>query len=94
MVSSGSSVLSVADGEVSILTFIPGFGNIVILSHGDGYRTVYAHLSEIGVSESQKVKAGEVIARSGDSVDGSILHFEIWKDRELQNPELWLAKQR
>ncbi len=94
MVSSGSSVLSVADGEVSILTFIPGFGNIAILSHGDGYRTVYAHLSEIGVSESQKVKAGEVIARSGDSVDGSILHFEIWKDREKQNPELWLAKQR
>ncbi len=91
-VQSGSNVLAVADGEVSILTFIPGFGNIAILNHYNGYRTIYAHLSEISVVEGQKVKAGETIARSGDSVEGSILHFEIWLDRENQNPELWLAK--
>jgi len=93
-VKSGTGVQSVADGEVSILTFIPGFGNILILSHGDGYRTVYAHLSEINVVESQKVKAGDVIAKSGDSVEGSILHFEVWKGTVHQDPELWLAKQR
>jgi septal ring factor EnvC (AmiA/AmiB activator) len=95
-VRTGTGVLSVADGEVSILTFIPGFGNIVILSHGDGYRTVYAHLSEINVVESQKVKAGDVIAKSGDSVElkGSILHFEVWKGTVKQDPEHWLAKQR
>jgi septal ring factor EnvC (AmiA/AmiB activator) len=93
-VKSGTGVQTVADGEVSILTFIPGFGNILILSHGDGYRTVYAHLSEINVVESQKVKAGDVIARSGDSVEGSILHFEVWKGTVKQDPELWLAKQR
>ena len=93
-VNSGTGVLAVADGEVSILTFIPGFGNILILSHGDGYRTVYAHLSEINVVESQKVKAGDVIAKSGDSVEGSILHFEVWKGIVKQNPELWIAKQR
>ncbi len=93
-VKSGTGVQTVADGEVSILTFIPGFGNIVILSHGDGYRTVYAHLSEINIVESQKVKAGDLIAKSGDSVEGSILHFEVWKGIVKQNPELWLAKQR
>lgn len=93
-VKSGTGVQTVADGEVSILTFIPGFGNIVILSHGDGYRTVYAHLSEINVVESQKVKAGDLIAKSGDSVEGSILHFEVWKGTVHQDPELWLAKQR
>jgi len=93
-VKSGTGVQTVADGEVSILTFIPGFGNILILSHGDGYRTVYAHLSEINVVESQKVKAGDMIARSGDSVEGSILHFEVWKGTVKQDPELWLAKQR
>lgn len=93
-VNPGSDVLSVADGEVSIMTFIPGFGNIVILSHGDGYRTVYGHLSEINVSESQRVRAGDVIAKSGDSAGESTLHFEIWKDRDKQNPEYWLAKQR
>ena len=93
-VASGSNVLAVADGEVSILTFIPGFGNTLILNNYDGYRTIYAHLSEITVVESQKVKAGEKIAKSGDSVDKPILHFEIWFGKEKQNPELWLAKLR
>jgi murein hydrolase activator len=93
-VAAGSNVLAVADGEVSILTFIPGFGNTLILNHYDGYRSIYAHLSEISVVESQKVKAGEKIAQSGDSVEGPILHFEIWLGKEKQNPELWLAKQR
>ena len=90
----GSNVLAVADGEVSILTFIPGFGNTLILNNYDGYRTIYAHLSEITVVESQKVKAGEKIAQIGDSVEGSILHFEIWWGKENQNPELWLARLR
>jgi murein hydrolase activator len=90
----GSDVKAVADGRVSIVTFIAGLGNIVILTHSDGYRTIYADLSEINVSENQKVSAGETIAKSGVSVDGKILHFEIWKDREKQDPELWLAKQR
>ena len=93
-VAAGSNVLAVADGEVSILTFIPGFGNTLILNHYDGYRSIYAHLSEITVVESQKVKAGEKIAQSGDSVGDPILHFEIWWGKEKQNPELWLAKQR
>jgi septal ring factor EnvC (AmiA/AmiB activator) len=77
-VATGSNVLAVADGEVSILTFIPGYGNTLILNNYDGYRTIYAHLAEITVVESQKVKAGEKIAQSGDSVEGPILHFEIW----------------
>ena len=88
----GTDVVAVAEGEVSVLSFIPGYGNIMIVNHYDGYRTVYAHLSEINVVESQKVRAGEVIGRSGDSIAGSILHFEIWKEREKMNPELWLAK--
>ncbi|MBM4162205.1 MAG: hypothetical protein FJ217_14040 [Ignavibacteria bacterium] len=90
----GSDVVAVADGEVSILTFIPGFGNVVILNHYSGFRTLYAHLSEFSVVEAQKVKAGETIGKSGESVQGQILHFEIWKEREKQNPELWLARLR
>jgi septal ring factor EnvC (AmiA/AmiB activator) len=90
----GADVTAVADGEVSVLSFIPGFGNVLILNHYGGYRTVYAHLAEILVAEAQKVKSGEVIAKSGESIAGSIVHFEIWKEREKQNPELWLARQR
>jgi len=88
---SGSDVYAVADGEVAVLSFIPGFGNVLILNHSNGFRTVYAHLSDVTVSESQHVIEGAVIAKSGDTVAGAILHFEIWKDREKQNPEWWLA---
>ncbi len=88
----GSDVLAVADGEVAVLSFIPGFGNVLILNHYNGYRTVYAHLSDVSVTESQRITEGTVIAKSGDTVAGAILHFEIWKEREKQNPEWWLAK--
>jgi septal ring factor EnvC (AmiA/AmiB activator) len=87
----GSDVFAVADGEVAVLSFIPGFGNVLILNHYNGYRTVYAHLSDIIVTESQHITEGTVIAKSGDTVAGAILHFEIWKEREKQNPEWWLA---
>lgn len=90
----GTNVVAVADGEVSVLSFIPGFGNVLILNHYNGYRTVYAHLSDIAVTEAERVREGQVIAKSGDSPVGSVLHFEIWKDREKQDPELWLVKQR
>jgi murein hydrolase activator len=90
----GSDVFAVADGEVAVLSFIPGFGNVLILNHYNGYRTVYAHLSDVSVTESQHIKEGTVIAKSGDTVAGAILHFEIWKEREKQNPEWWLAKRQ
>ena len=91
---SGSDVYAVADGEVAVLSFIPGFGNVLILNHNNGFRTVYAHLSDVMVSESQHVSEGTIIAKSGDTVAGAILHFEIWKEREKQNPEWWLVNRR
>lgn len=89
---SGSAVYAVADGEVSVLSFIPGFGNVLIINHFDGYRTVYAHLSDVLVSEDQRVAEGMEIARSGETVSGSVLHFEIWYEKDKQNPETWLTK--
>jgi septal ring factor EnvC (AmiA/AmiB activator) len=90
----GSNVFAVADGEVAALSFIPGFGNILIINHYLGFHTVYAHLADINVSKSDKVTEGEVIAHSGESVDGSVLHFEIWKERDKLNPQSWLAKRK
>lgn len=90
----GSNVFAVADGEVAALSFIPGFGNILIINNYSGYHTVYAHLSDINVSKSDKVNEGDVIAHSGESVDGSVLHFEIWKERDKLNPESWLARRK
>jgi septal ring factor EnvC (AmiA/AmiB activator) len=91
-VKAGSSVTTVADGEVTTIWWLPGYGNLVIVDHYSGFRTVYAHLSEITVSEGQKVKEGEQIGASGEALEGARLHFELWKDREKQNPELWLSR--
>jgi len=88
----GSRVLAVADAEVSLVTFIAGFGNIVILNHNNGFRTVYGNLSDVLVEENQPLKEGEIVGRSGDSIAGDILHFEIWREREKLNPELWLTR--
>lgn len=85
-------VKAVGDGVISAIDWIPGYGSVIIVTHKGDYRTVYSHLSEIYVNEGDKVQPGSVIARVGDSIEGKVLHFEIWNSRENQNPELWLAK--
>lgn len=90
----GSNVFAVADGEVAVISFIPGFGNVVILSHPEGYRTVYAQLADVLVSEGQTVTEGTVIGKSGDTVDRPLVHFELWREREKLDPERWLVIQR
>ena len=86
------SVKAVAEGVVSVLDYIPGYGSVIIITHKDDYRTVYSHLSEIYVNEGDKVKTGSLIAKVGESLEGYILHFEIWNSRNNQNPELWFAR--
>ncbi len=91
-VSGNLSVKSVGDGIVSAIEWLPGYGSVIIITHRDNYRTVFGHLSEIFVKEGDKVSAGSVIGNIGESLEGYILHFEIWNQRNFQNPELWLAK--
>jgi len=93
-IKTGSVVKSVADGEVAMIHWLPSYGNLVILRHAGGFHTVYAHLSDISVTDGQKLSKGTIIGKSGDSVTGSILHFEVWKEREKQNPESWLSRRR
>lgn len=90
-VPTGTKVEAVAEGVVSKISWLPSFGNLIILDHSRGYRTVYAHLSEISVVEGQRVEEGAVLGSSGESLSGQLLHFEIWRDRVKQDPELWLA---
>ena len=86
------NVRCVADGVVSAIDWLPGYGSVIIISHQGEYRTVYSHLSEIFVEEGDEVKTGKVIAKIGESVEGKVLHFEIWSSRENINPENWLAQ--
>jgi len=87
-----NNVRCVAEGVVSAIDWLPGYGSVIIVSHSEDYRTVYGHLEEIFVQEGDNVKAGTVLAIIGESVDGKVLHFEIWKARLNRNPELWLVK--
>ncbi len=89
----GAPVRVVDDGQVQTITWQRGRGNIVIISHDDGYYTVYTHLAEIEVNLQQEVKQGQVIGTVGDSgsINGPILHFQIWKNTSNLNPEDWLT---
>jgi septal ring factor EnvC (AmiA/AmiB activator) len=86
----GKNVVSVLDGVVSTITFIRGYGNIIIVDHGGSYSTVYAHVDEIVVRENEYVQAGKNIAQiSGSGV--SYLHFEVWGNQKKLNPQVWLT---
>ena len=89
---SDADVRAVADGVVSAIDWLPGYGSVVIITHKGDYRTVYSHLSDIVVKEGDRVKFGSLIGRVGESLEGNILHFEIWNSRNKQNPETWLAR--
>jgi septal ring factor EnvC (AmiA/AmiB activator) len=91
-VPTGTEVRAVAAGDVATISWLPSYGNLLILNHNNGFRTVYTHLSEITVTQGQKVSEGEVVGKSGESLAGALLHFELWKEREKQDPELWLSK--
>jgi septal ring factor EnvC (AmiA/AmiB activator) len=86
------SVKCVAEGVISAVEWLPGYGTVLIISHKGNYRTVYGHLSEVFVKEGDKIKTGGVIAKIGESVEGNILHFEVWSGRQNVNPEIWLRK--
>ncbi|HEY3812919.1 MAG TPA: LysM peptidoglycan-binding domain-containing protein [Caulobacteraceae bacterium] len=76
----GASVRSAADGQVVYAgDSVPGFGNMVLVKHADGWITAYGHLSRIGVKISQRVAQGEEIGQVGQSggVDHPQLHFEV-----------------
>jgi septal ring factor EnvC (AmiA/AmiB activator) len=91
-VPTGTDVHAIAAGEVATISWLPSYGNLLILNHNNGFRTVYAHLSEITVTQGEKISEREVIGKSGESLTGPLLHFELWKEREKQDPQVWLSK--
>ena len=90
-VGASQNVLSVAEGIVSAIDWIPGYGSIVIVTHRDDFRTVYGHVTGIAVKEGDRIKAGSTIGKVSESLEGNIVHFEIWNERNYQNPEAWLS---
>lgn len=90
----GTEIRATADGMVVFSGWSPGNGNLVVIEHGMGYRTLFAHNSQNLVSEGQKVKRGDKIALVGSTgnATGPHLHYEIWLNGKPQNPSKYLLE--
>ena len=91
----GSDVRSAAGGIVVNAGWEEGYGNRVIVDHGRGLETVYAHLGSITVTEQEAVTSATVLGSVGctGTCDGVHLHFEVRLHGEKSDPELWLPAQ-
>ncbi len=84
----GTPVCATADGVVRMASWQGGYGRLVIVEHGHGYRTYYAHNSELLVKPGDVVKRGQTVAYMGTSgrSTGYHCHYEVWKDGRAVNP--------
>jgi len=85
----GTDIFSTGDGKViQVINARSGYGKHVVIDHGFGYRTLYAHMSAIDVKRGQKVKRGDVIGKIGNTgtSSGPHLHYEVIKDGKKINP--------
>ncbi|MFN2363184.1 MAG: peptidoglycan DD-metalloendopeptidase family protein [Halarsenatibacteraceae bacterium] len=84
----GTKVQAAESGTVSFVGWMGGYGRVVIIDHGNGYETLYAHNSQLLVSDGQRVNRGSSIARIGTSgvATGPHVHFEIHSNGNHQNP--------
>ena len=85
----GTSILAANDGVVIVSGYNSGgYGNYVVINHGGGYTTLYAHCSSLLVSVGQKVSRGQVIARCGSTgmSTGPHIHFEVQVNGTTTNP--------
>lgn len=91
---SGSKATAVYDGTVSQCFSVPGNNNAVIVRHGN-YLTVYANLTDIYVKSGSKVSRGAPIGKiyeDSDDKNKATLFFQVWKEKNLLNPQQWLKK--
>lgn len=88
----GEEVLAFADGTVGFAGEYGGYGNCIILDHGDGWTTLYAHCSALLSQAGEHVAAGEKIALVGATGDvtGPHLHLELRHDGVYYNPEYYI----
>ncbi|MBS3959817.1 MAG: M23 family metallopeptidase [Xanthomonadaceae bacterium] len=92
----GDPVRAAAAGIVSFSGWKPGYGHTVVVDHGDGYQTLYAHNQKNLVAEGELVRAGQQIAKVGSSgrSTGSHLHFEVHVNGRPVNPMAYLERLR
>jgi len=88
----GTPIHAAGPGVVSFTGVRSGYGNVVEIDHGGGFKTRYAHLQAISVATGQRVAVGERIGGMGSTgrSTGSHLHYEVWVNGRAQNPDRFL----
>jgi septal ring factor EnvC (AmiA/AmiB activator) len=88
----GTPIRAVFSGRTIFASWFKGYGNLLIIDHGDSYYSVYAHAQELFKKKGDPVKAGEVIATVGDtgSLDGAKLYFELRRHGKPLDPMQWI----
>ncbi len=89
----GKPIVAADSGKVVTATYHYSYGNYVMIDHGGGYSTLYAHASSLAVSAGQTVTKGQVIAYVGSTGNstGPHLHFEVRVNGNRQNPFNWFS---
>ena len=84
----GTPIYATGDGTVTKVGLGSGYGKMVIIEHGFGYKTYYAHMSKYNTKVGRKVKRGEIIGYVGNTglSSGPHLHYEVWKNGKVVNP--------
>jgi murein hydrolase activator len=90
----GRDVLAVHAGHVIYTGWFKGYGNLIIVDHGNEYFTLYAHIADIEAKEGEDVRQGQRIGTVGDtgSLAGPRLYFEVRYQGKPQDPEQWLRQ--
>jgi murein hydrolase activator len=94
--SPGSEFHVIEAGHVLYADRFKGYGNLLIVDHGDSYYSLYAYASELLVQVGDRVKRQQVVGRTGEggSLNGPALYFEIRHQGKPENPLEWLANHR
>lgn len=89
----GTEVVAVAPGKVVHAGPFRGYGNLVIVDHGEGYHTLYAHLGSLAKAVGDEVEEGQVVGAVGDtgSLKGAYLYFEVRENGKPVDPKEWLG---
>ena len=89
-------VRAIWGGDVAYADWFRGYGKLLIVHHGRKDYTILSHMSRLTKREKERVEPGEVVGYAGDtgSMEGCMVHFEVWHDGKPHNPLDWIRRSR